>query len=184
MPTVDTVIREIESNARMEFLPVIGREKGAFVEQLVVERRPCLAIEIGALVGYTTLLIARNLADGCKVVAFEIGSELSRRAQANIDLAGLSSKAQVILGDARQHLEHIEGPIDLLFIDAERTQYLNYLKKIEPKLSPGATIIAAGSGLHARMMKNYLDYVRESGRYETTSRVFGDDALEVSIFRG
>lgn len=184
MPTADSILRDIESNARMEFLPIIGREKGEFIERLVTERRPCLVVEIGALVGYATLLIARNLADSCKIVAFEIGTDLAHRAQANVDLAGLSAKAQVIRGDAREHLDHIEGPIDMVFLDAERTQYLHYLKKIEPKLAPGSTIVAVGAGAFARKMKAYLDYVRASDKYETTSKVFGDDAVEVSTYRG
>ena len=179
-----TVLAGIEAQAKREFLPIFGEEQAAYLEWLVRERRPCRAIEIGALVGYATIRIARNLPDGCALTAIEIGTDLARRAEANVALAGLSAKARIVRGDAREALDAVPGPIDLLLLDAERSQYLHHLKSVEAKLAPSATVVAAGVGKGARLAAAYLDYVRKSPRYESEHRVFGDDAMEVSRFLG
>ncbi len=184
MTAVDQVLNAIEKTSKWEFLPIIGADKGRFLEQLVRDKKPCLAVEVGVLVGYTTILISRNLADGCSVTGLEISEDLAKRAEENVAQAGLQAKAAIKRGDARQRLDEIQGPVDLAFLDAQKTQYLSYLKKLEPKLSPGAVIIANGTGMFNKELVAYLDYVRKSGKYQSANRVFGNDALEVSIYRG
>jgi len=183
MTAVDHVLSTIEKTSKWEFLPIIGADKGKFLEQLVRDKKPCRTVEVGVLVGYTTLLIARNLPDGCAVTGLEISEELARRAEENIAQAGLQSRATIDRGDARQRLDEIAGPVDLVFLDAQKSQYLSYLKKLEPKLSPGAVVVANGTAVFNRELGTYLEYVRKSGSYQSSSQVFGDDGMEVSIFK-
>ncbi len=182
--SVGNVIREIESQSTREYLPLMGPEKCAFIERLVVERQPCTVVEIGALVGYVTVRIARNLGTACKVIAVEIGDDLARRAEVNVALAGLSGKAEVVRGDATDKIAELRGPVDMVVLDADRSGYLHYLKRLEPKLSPGAVIVANGASANAKALEGYLRYVRSGGKYSSSLRVFGDDALEVSEYRG
>ena len=184
MPSSESVLREIEELSKTEYLPIIGRAKGRLIERLVSERNPCTAVEIGVMVGYSSILIARNLGDGCKLVGLELSVDLAQRAEANLAAAGLASKATILLGDARELLSTVRGPIDFALLDAEKTQNLNYLKKLESIMAPGAIIVANGAGLLAARMASYLDYVRSSKRYESSVEVFGDDAMEISIFQG
>jgi len=181
--TADQVLGAIEKTSKWEFLPIIGAEKGRFLEQLVREKKPCQAVEVGVMVGYTTILIARNLPEGCTLTGLEISEELAKRAEENIVQSGLSDRVAVRRGDARQSLDEVSGPVDLVFLDAQKSQYLSYLKKLEPKLSPGAVIVANGTAAFGRELKPYLEYVRKSGNYQSASQVFGSDALEVSFYR-
>jgi len=180
----DRILREIEDQAKREFLPILGREKGAFLERLVKEKSPCVAVEIGALVGYSTVLIGRNIPEGCMLFSLEISEELARRAEAAVTLAGLSSTAAVIRGDAHEHLSAVKGPVDFVLIDAERSQFLNYLKKIEPKLRSGSVVVANVAPNASRTLAAYFDYVRKSGMFDSSHPVFSDGALEVSVYRG
>jgi len=183
MPSVDAVLQEIEKRSKWEFLPIIGAAKARFLEQLVKDAKPCKTVEVGVLTGYTTITIARYLPEGCTITGIEISEELARRAEENVAQAGLASKAVILRGDARQRLDEISGPVDLVFLDAQKSQYLSYLKKLEPKLSPGAVIVANGTGSFQRELKTYLEHVRTSDRFQSTSQVFGDDAMEVSILK-
>jgi len=184
MAAADQVLQEIEKRSKWEFLPIIGPEKGALLERLIDAKKPCRSVDVGAMVGYATILIARRLPEGCKVVGLEISEELANRAEEYIRRADVGDKASIIHGDARVGLEKISGPVDLVLLDAQKSQYLGCLKKLEPRLSPGAVIVANGTGSFHKEVGGYLDHVRNSSAYESTSHVFGDDAMEVSIFKG
>ncbi|HSD12246.1 MAG TPA: class I SAM-dependent methyltransferase [Patescibacteria group bacterium] len=184
MHHADEVLRDIEAAAKNEYLPIIGPAEGAALERLVRERRPRRAVEIGVMVGYATVRIARNLEDGAKVIGIEISEELARRAEANLALAGLARRADIRRGDARELVAHLDGPIDFVFIDAERGSYLGYLRKLEPKLAPGATVVASGAGAAAGRLQAYFDHVRLSGKYASEHVVLDDDGIEVSTYRG
>jgi predicted O-methyltransferase YrrM len=181
---IGNVLRDIESQSTREYLPLMGPEKCAFVEKLVAERQPCTVVEVGVLVGYVTVRVARNLGTACHIIGVEMGEDLARRAESNVALAGLSDKATIIRGDASEKINDIHGPIDMVILDADRASYLHYLKMLEPKLSPAAVVIANGASLNAEQLAHYLSYVRTSGKYESSLRVFGDDALEVSEYLG
>lgn len=184
MANPESVLRKIEERAKSEYLPIVGRAKAGLIERLVRERRPCTALEVGVLVGYSSIVIARNLGDGCKLVGLELSADLARRAQENVAAAGLAAKVTILQGDARELIPALSGPIDFALLDAEKTQNLNYLKKLEPKLAPGAIIVANNAGTFAARMASYLDYVRGSEKYRSSVEVFGDDALEVSAYLG
>lgn len=183
MSTSDDVLRQIEKRAGWEYLPIVGADKGQFLEGLIRAKKPCRAVEVGVLVGYATIIIARNLAEGCQVHGVEISAEMVARAKSNLEEAGLTAKAVILLGDAREKLAEIPGPVDFVLLDAQRSQYLSYLKKLEPKLAPGAVIVANGTAAFHREVAGYLEYVRDSADYQSESRVFGDDAAEISVFR-
>lgn len=180
----DAVLHDIETRAKSEFLPHVGEAQGAELERLVRERRPRVVVEVGVMVGYATIRIARNLEEGGRIIGVEISEELARRAEANLALAGLADRADIRRGDAREILGSLDERVDLVFLDAERGQYLNYLRKIEPKLRLGALIVAAGAGLAAGRLQKYFDYVRLSGKYDSRHLVFDEDGIEVSEYRG
>ena len=75
----------------------------------------------------------------------------------------------------------MQGPFDLAFIDAEKTQYLRYLQLAEDKLYKGSVVFADNAGIFATQMANYLHYVRRSGNYESRYIQVGEDGVEISI---
>ena len=129
---IGNVLRDIESQSTREYLPIMGPEKCAYVERLVAERQPCTVVEIGVLVGYVTVRVARNLGTACKIIGVEIGEDLAKRAEANVALAGLSDKAEIVRGDATEKIGELRAPVDMLILDADRAGYLHYVKRIEP----------------------------------------------------
>src|SRR5207247_4460405 len=100
-------------------------------------------------------------------------------------VAGLGRRVKVVGGDALRVLPLLSGRFDFVFIDAVKEDYLDYLRQLEPKLVPGAVVVADNTGVFRRDVAPYLEHVRASaGRWESREHDFGDDAMEVSILRG
>jgi predicted O-methyltransferase YrrM len=92
----------------------------------------------------------------------------------------------VIEGDALKVLPGLEGEFDFVFIDAVKSDYLRYLKALEPRLKPGALVVADNVIRSAGQMRDYLEYVQDDSRYETVILRASDekgDGLAVSYKR-
>jgi predicted O-methyltransferase YrrM len=164
-------------------IPVVGRAKGRLIRRLI-ERHDCTrGIEIGSLIGYSAIVIASAMRPKGRLVCIEANDFLGWMTQANTREAGLAPKVKVVTGDALRVIPLLPGRFDFAFIDAAKPDYLDYLRQLEPKLMPGAVIIADNTGASFRRdVKPYLDYVRDpAGRYATREHTFDDDAMEVSV---
>lgn len=186
----EKVLEEIEEMAgtpptwgkhhpKTSFLPIIGREKGAVLEKLVQENQPKLILEIGTLIGYSAILMGMHLKKG-RIISLEIDLQAADRARKNIEKAGLSAKVEIITGDAQETIPRLKGMFDMVFLDAAKSVYLPCLKLVEGKLSPEAVIVADNVKMFAQEMQDYLEYVRNSGKYKSKTVDFGFDAVEVS----
>jgi predicted O-methyltransferase YrrM len=164
--------------------PVLGRRKGSLVARLVTHRRPRVAVEVGSLFGYSAILIAGALPRGGRLTCVEQNAYLAQFVEANVREAGLGRRVRVRVGDGRRVLRTIRGPIDFALIDAGKSQYLDYIMALEPRLAPGAVVVADNTKIFRRDVRPYLDHVRTSGRYASREHDFGTDAMEVSIWRG
>jgi predicted O-methyltransferase YrrM len=78
-------------------------------------------------------------------------------------------------------IPRLTDKFDMVFIDAARSEYLEYLRLVEDKLHKGSVIVADNQGISADEMKDYLDYVRSSGKYSSKYLPVGGDGLEVSV---
>ncbi len=183
----DMVLREIEEMGKRSFIPSIGPVKGRILADIVREHKPRLILEVGALYGYSAILIAQNSPAGAEITTVEKDPRHARITQENVARAGLDDRIKVVQGDAATILPRLPGPFDLVFLDAEKTQYLAYLKAVEEKLPQGSVIVADNVGVFRDQMLDYLNYVRTTGRYRSrtveTLLEFSDttkDAMEIS----
>ena len=176
----EKILTEIEKLAEKQFLPIVGSEKGKILERFVKKRKPKIVLEIGTLVGYSAIRIARNLEEDAKLICVEVNARLAEIAKENISNAGLNN-VKIIVGDGKKVVGTLKNKFDLVFIDALKEEYLDYLKAVEDKLSEKAVIVADNAGVFAQQMEDYLDYVKNSGKYRSkTYQVYGD-AMEVSV---
>src|SRR6266487_3153670 len=173
----DAVMREIEEMGKRSFIPSIGPVKGRIIAEVVAKLKPRKILEVGALYGYSAILIAKNSPANAEITTVERNAE---RAQ-------MEDQIKVIQGDAKEVLPKLPGPFDLVFLDAEKTQYLDYLKAVEEKLHQGSVVVADNVGVFQDQMQNYLHYVRNTGRYRSrtveTLLEFSEttkDAMEIS----
>ena len=95
-------------------------------------------LEVGTLAGYSTLWLARS---GARVVTLEIDPRHAEVARANLDRAGVGDAVEIVVGPALETLPGVEGPFDLVFIDADKQSSADYLALALEKVRPGALIV-------------------------------------------
>lgn len=203
------VLSEIEEIAKKNSLPSIGPIKGEIIVDIIKKYKPKRILEIGTLHGYSAILMANcllsvnnnvgkdndNANKETIVTCLEIDQQLANIARKNIEKAGLSDRIEVITGDALENIPTLNKyyRFDLVFIDAVKNQYLRYLKLVEENglLNKKSVVVADNILIYENEMKDYLDYVRNSGKYnsytteitlEFTKNV--KDALEISLRSG
>jgi predicted O-methyltransferase YrrM len=183
----DVVLKEIEAIGQRSFIPSIGPVKGKILAEIVKKTRPKRILEVGALYGYSAILMAKNSPPGVEIVSVEKNPEHVRIAKENIKRANMERSIRVVEGDGRTELGKLTGSFDLVFLDAEKTQYLAYLKAVERNLHKGNVVVADNVGIFKDQMQDYLEYVRNKGPYKSrtieTLLEFSDstkDAMEIS----
>jgi predicted O-methyltransferase YrrM len=163
-------------------IPNVGRAKGRVIRRLIERHRPTRAVEIGSLLGYSAILIAGALPPGGRLVCIEANDYLAKFVKSNAEAAGLGKRVRVVVGDALRAIPLLPGRFDFVLIDARKEDYLDYLRQLEPKLAPGAVVVADNTGVFRRDVTPYLAYVRDpGGPWQSREYDFGDDAMEVSV---
>ena len=177
----DEVLEEIEGSAYRRYLPIIGSSRGRVLVDAVRRFRPRRILEVGTLVGYSTILMGRELGEGSEIVTIEYDRDEAEQARANIARAELSARVEVLIGDALEIIPTLEGFFDMVFLDAAKHQYLDYLLLVEDRLPRGGVVVADNVGFMSRSMMGYLDHVRKSGKYESELHRSGGDGIEISV---
>ena len=102
-------------------------------------------LEIGTLGGYSAIHFGRALPEDGKLISLEIDEKHAEVARENVERAGLGGKVEIRVGDAREHLaslvENEDGPFDLVFIDADKEGYPEYLEWSLKLTRPGSLIL-------------------------------------------
>jgi predicted O-methyltransferase YrrM len=177
----ERVLRRIEGSAGRGWLPIVGRRRGEILVEQIRLHRPKRVLEVGTYVGYSTILMARELPAGAEVIGIEIDGDEAEEARANIAAAELEADVTVVTGDALEVIPGLEGEFDMVFLDADKWEYLSYLRLLEERLHPGSVLIADNARSSSRAMGDYLEHVRGSGLYASEFRRGGWDGVEISV---
>jgi predicted O-methyltransferase YrrM len=100
-------------------------------------------VEIGTSNGYSAIWMLLALRrTGGKLTTFEINEERASLARENFKRAGVEKLVTIVMGDAHETVKRLEGPIDMVFLDADKRGYIDYLEKLLPLVRPGGLIVA------------------------------------------
>lgn len=161
------VILDLDKNQRrgMMNVPV---EDGRMIRLLVETSGAKHVVEVGTSNGFSGLWICMGLkATGGKLTTHEIDAQRAALARENFKKAGVDPIVTLVEGDAHKEVGKLEGPIDMLFLDADKEGYMDYLKQLLPKVRPGGLILAHNVTSHGGDMKQYLDAVTGDPALET-----------------
>ncbi len=103
--------------------------------------KPKAILEIGTYTGYSAIALAEGLEKGGTIVTIDKNDELEERVKGYFEEAGLTNTVKFIVGNALEELPKLEGPFDLVFIDADKENYRKYYDLIFDKLKSGAYIL-------------------------------------------
>jgi caffeoyl-CoA O-methyltransferase len=121
---------------------MVGTLEGRFLELLVFALRPQLVLEIGTFTGYSSVSMALALPPGGRLITCDVDESAQSDARRHATAAGVVGRIDYRLGPALDTVAGLDGPFDLAFIDADKTNYLNYYEAVLPKLSPAGLIAA------------------------------------------
>ena len=138
-PERSEVMAEMEAVAESDSVPIVHWEAGRFLATLCRALDP-LVLEVGTAIGYSTLHMAEQLRDG-RVVTLELDPDRAAQARDFLGRAGVAERVELVEGDARETIGSLDGPFDLLFVDAAKAEYKGYIELAEPKLAEGALLV-------------------------------------------
>ncbi len=153
--------------------PVVGR----LLRVLAWLTRPSLILEIGTYSGYSALAMAPALRGGGRLVTCELSDEHADFAQAFFDRSEHKARIELRRGPALATVDALEGPLDFVFIDAEKEGYVDYYEAVVPKLAPtgliaadntlrGGSVVGDPGSEGARVMQRFNDHVQADPRTE------------------
>jgi len=143
-------------------------EDGKLLRILAETRRAPYVVEIGTSNGYSALWFCLGLRKtGGRIVTHEIDSYRVSLARDNFERAGVSDLVKVVEGNAHDTVKDINEPIDILFINADKDGYLDYLNKLLALVRPGGMIIAHNTTDRAEEMQDFLKAITTNPNLET-----------------
>ena len=133
-PRLERLARETRERLALPQM-LTGRVEGRFLEMLVWTSRAERVLELGTYSGYSALSMAAALPPGGRVVTCEVAPDHAEFAQHHIDASPYADRIELRVGPALDTLAALEGPFDLVFIDADKGNYRNYYEAVLPKLA-------------------------------------------------
>jgi predicted O-methyltransferase YrrM len=138
-PERSPVIREMEEHAERDSIPIVHWETGRLLAVLCRVLDP-VVLEVGTAIGYSTLHMAEQLERG-RIVTLERDPERAAQARSYLERGGVTERVELIEGDALETLPQLEGPFDMMFVDASKGEYARYIELAEPKLTERALMV-------------------------------------------
>jgi len=141
LPQGDRLLTEMEVYAAKHNVPIADREVAAFIEITARASGAKRALEIGMAIGYSVVHLARGMGQGSQVVTIEPNDQMISAASGYLERAGLMDRVRIERGKALDVMPRLNETFDLLFIDAVKEEYKQYLDLGLPRLRSGGVVI-------------------------------------------
>ena len=152
----DRLMAELEAHRSID----VPRCDGEFLHLMVHVTAAKHVLEVGTFRGYSGIWLGLGLEQtGGKLVTIDISPDRVKEARGNFTRAGLADRITVLEGDAHKVAKTVAGPLDLVFLDAEKGNEVDYFQTVFPKLRPGGFILLHNAITSKQAMQPYLDMV-------------------------
>jgi caffeoyl-CoA O-methyltransferase len=147
VPSRSGHLQALESEAEQHEIPIVGPVVGKLLYLLAKLQGACHIVELGTATGYSAIYMANACrSNHGRVTTFEIDPEMAARATRNIEKSGLTQWVDVQCQDALKGLNAIAEPVDMIFLDIEKVDYVHALPLCEDKLGPNGLLVADNTG--------------------------------------
>lgn len=192
-------IRELEEQARRDYVPVIRKEMQSLVRTLLALCRPQEILEVGTAIGFSALFMLECCQNNTHITTIENYEKRIQAAKQNFKRFGQEQAITLLEGDALQILPQLDGGYDFILMDAAKGQYLNFFGDIMRLLRPGGVLISDNAlqdgdivesrfavarrnrTIHSRM-REYLYELSHNEKLATTILPIGD-GVTISVKR-
>ncbi|MCK8825093.1 O-methyltransferase [Fuchsiella alkaliacetigena] len=190
-------LKRLQEEALAKDIPIIDTEVGEFLSLLIAIQRPQKILELGTGTGYSTLWLAKD--NQAQIVTIELKEREAKVARKNFAELGLENRVELLVGDAVQIMADLQQEFDLVFIDAAKGQYVEYLEKALAVTKEQGVIVADNilfkgmisndELMHPRYdtlvyrLREYIDRVMEDPGLKSSILPLGD-GLAISLKLG
>ena len=136
------ILEDIEREALADNVPIIRREMQSFLKVLLMVKKPMRVLEVGTAVGFSALLMSDYLPEGGHIATIENYEKRIPIAKENFRRAGREAQITLLEGDAGQILKELEDSFDMIFMDAAKGQYINWLPDVMRLMKNGGVLIS------------------------------------------
>lgn len=184
------ILAELEDFAKANHVPIIHPEVARLLVVLGSMQKPGRILEVGTAIGYSAILMSTFLAPGGKLDTIDRYELMIDRARENIKKASLGDRVNIIAGDALEVLRCLDKKYDMIFLDAAKGQYGEFLPECLRMLRPGGLLVSDNvlyKGMIAsdelvvrrkktivKRMRDYLDTICHAEELETSIVPIGD----------
>lgn len=141
----DPVLEDLYRQTHIRFINpnmATGHLQGKFLEFISMMIRPEKILEIGTFTGYSAICLSKGLKPGGQLITIELNDELTAFAHSYFCRAGAESKIRQLTGRAQDIIPGLDNMFDLVFIDGDKREYVEYYRLIIDKVKPGGFILA------------------------------------------
>jgi predicted O-methyltransferase YrrM len=136
------ILDAIEKEALDSYVPIIRKEMQSFLKLLLAMQRPKRILEVGAAVGFSSILMAEYGPKDCQIVTIENYDKRIPIAKENFARAGKEAQITLLEGDAQDILPTLDGAFDLIFMDAAKGQYIHFMPDVLRLLAPHGVLVS------------------------------------------
>ncbi len=194
------ILDVIEQEAIKDYVPIVRKEMQTFLKMILELKQPERILEVGTAVGFSAILMAEYDPKPCKITTIENYEKRIPIARENFKRARKEEQIELLEGDATEVLKTLQEPYDMIFMDAAKGQYLNFLPDIMRLLNDGGILISdnvlqdgdivesrfavtrRNRTIHKRM-REYLHTLTHHEELTTTVLPVGD-GITISVKKG
>jgi predicted O-methyltransferase YrrM len=151
---------------------VSGHLQGAFLQMVSCMQRPLRILEIGTFTGYSALCLAKGLQPGGKLHTIEVREDDATTAQGFFNRSPYREHIILHIGNALEIIGELEESWDLVFIDADKVNYIHYFNRVLPKVRHGGIILADNVFFHGEVLEEKI-----TGKNAIAIQAFNDFIL-------
>jgi len=177
----DPLLEDLYRQTHLKFLnPNMssGHLLGRTLEMISKMIRPSFVLEIGTFTGYSTICLARGLAPGGRLYTIELNDEITSFSRSYFTKAGLSDKIVQLTGRAQQIVPEINLMFDLVFIDGDKREYIEYFDLVRDRVPAGGFILADNVLWGGKVLQNDSTDAQTRGIIEFNSRIRKEPGFE------
>ncbi len=185
------ILERIEEEALASYVPIIRKEMQSFLKVLLLIKKPARILEVGTAVGFSAILMSEYMPENGHITTIEKYEKRIPIARENFRRAGKENCITLLEGDALELMKELSGPYDLIFMDAAKGQYINYMPEAIRLLSEEGVLVSdnvlqdgdiiesrfaverRNRTIHSRM-REYLYELKHDERLETAIIPLGD----------
>jgi len=159
----------------------VSEEDGRFLRVMIATSGAKRVLEVGGAYGYSAVWMGLGLRHtGGRLTTIEYDGARAKAAAANVAKAGLADIVTVVAGDAFKEIPKLEGPFDVVFLDAWKRDYKKFLDLLLPRLKPGGLFLAHNVVNKESEMRDFLDAIKNDPRLFTTIVTPSGEGMSVS----